>query len=638
MKQNHLINALLLSLLLAAPAFSQDNASLQFTVAAPDPVMAGDEVRLQTLVVNTGARAWLKGTYYWAGEIYTMEGENRKFLAQTETVSPAEDVPSGGAHGVQIPFTVPETLQGRRLLYRLFLVKDGRRILETDYKGFQVIEKEFRPPPPQDFKIGGDVTFSYKNSSGDGWDNHQGITSANIVGKVKQSSFLFNTYIVHTYHRPITPTIVLLNYYAPWGTLSVGDISPSLTPLSLDGQGMRGVSFERARGRFSVTALIGRIVAPLEPGPSSGGRFARYSGGFKAGWQFTPNLKIAADAVLSRDDEHSITISTTALTIKPQQSAVYGLNAEWRFLGNFTLNSDYQLSAYRADLNAAGAAAAGNAWKQEVKYKGGLLTARTAVSRIDPKFSSFASPSVIADRLVLDGELGLFPADWTTFTVGYNKYSDNLAKDPSKTTTDQAQTTVGNTLRFPTQTMLNTSLMTTTAKGKPAAVQDNKTNTVNVSVTQPLKAHTLSLGYQLSTFTDNTRLSHDLDSALISFNGSFRLTPKLSMSAGLVNSSTKDKIDSTTGKNNSATANFSYSMPRRSMAFQFWTTVSATKNDSRISPADYGSVSLNLETVWVKSQASRFTFGIGALSKTDKLNPAADSSEVSILTRYNYSF
>lgn len=638
MKQQHLLNALLLSLLLGSPVFAQDNASLQFTVAAPDPVMAGDEVRLQTLVVNTGARPWPKGSYYWAGEIYTLEGETRKFLAQTESVSPAEDVPAGGAHGVQIPFTVPETMQGRRLLYRLFLVKDGRRILETDYKGFQVIEKEFRPPPPQDFKVGGDITFSYKNSSGEGWDNHQGITSANIVGKVKQSSFLFNTYIVHTYHRPITPTIVLLNYYAPWGTLGVGDISPSLTPLSLDGQGMRGVSFERFRDKLSVTALIGRIVAPLEPGPASGGRFARYTGGFKAGWQFTPALKISADAVLSRDDEHSINITTTAITVRPQQSVVYGLNAEWRFLGNFMLNSDYQMSSYRADLDASAPAAAGSAWKQEVRYKGGLVTARTAVSRIDPKFSSFASPSVIADRTVLDGELGLFPADWTTFTMGYNKYSDNLDKDPSKTTTDQVQTTIANTLRFPTRTMLNTSLMTNTAKGKPAAVQDNKTNTVSFSVTQPLNAHTLNLGYQMSGFTDNTRLSHDLDTALISFNGSFRLTPRLALSAGLVNSESRDKIDSTTGKNNSVTANFSYSLPRRSLAFQFWTTLSSARNDSRVSPADYNSVSLNLETVWVKSQVSRFTFGIGALSKTDKLNPAADSSEVSLLTRYNYSF
>lgn len=637
MIHKQLLKALLLLSFCSWPAAAQDNASLQFTVAAPDPVMAGEEVRLQALVVNTGASAWAKGTYYWAGEIYSLEGENRKFLAQVEAVSPAEDVPAGGVQGVQMKFTVPDNTRGR-LLYRLFLMKDGKRLLETEYKGFQVTEKEFRPPPPQDFKIGGDVTFSYKNNNSDGWQDHQGVTSANLVGRVKQSSFLFNTYVVHTYHKPITPTIVLLNFYAPWGTLGVGDISPTLTPLSMDGQGMRGVSLDRTRGRLSLTALVGRIVAPEDPGEASGGRYARYAGGFKAAWQFTPALKVAADAVMSRDDEHSITLSTTALTVKPQQTLVYGLNAEWKFLGAFTLNSDYQMSGYKADLNAAGPAVAGSAWKQEVKYRGRLLTARTAVSRIDPKFYSFASPSVISDRQVLDAEVGLFPADWTTFSLGYNTYTDNLDADPSKTTTEQTQTTIANMLRIKGKTVVNISLMTNTAQAKPASVQDNQTTTTNLSVTQPLGPHTLSVGIQQSGFKDNTGLSHDLDTSLLSLNGSFRLSRKMAMSAGMVNSTTKDKVDSTTGKNTSLTGNVSYAMPRRAMAVQLWATMSSTKNDSLISPVDSGSLSVNVETVWVKSQNSRFTFGVGGSSRTDKLAPANDVSELNILTRYNYSF
>ncbi|MHB0994810.1 MAG: hypothetical protein ACYC2I_00425 [Elusimicrobiales bacterium] len=637
MKPKHLILATLLAAAAAVPALAQDQASLQFTVAAPDPVMAGETVLLQALAVNTGAGAWAKGSYYWTGEIYTLEGEARKFLAQVETVSPPEDVPPGGAQGVQLPFTVPDNMRGR-LLYRLFLMKDGRRVLETEYKGFQVTEKEFRPPPPQDFKIGGDVTFSYKNNNSDGWTDHQGVTAANIVGKVKQSSFLFNTYLVHTYHKPVTPTIVLLNYYAPWGTLAVGDISPSLTPLSMDGQGMRGVSFDRTRGQLSLTALVGRIVAPEDPGESSGGRFARYSGGFKAAWQFRPNLKVAVDAVMSRDDEHSITLSTTALTIKPQQTLVYGLNAEWKFLDAFTFSSDYQMSNYRADLNEAGAALSGSAWKQELKYRSQLVTAKAAVSQIAPEFYSFAAPSVISDRRVMDGELGFFPADWTTFTLGYNTYTDNLDGDPSKTTTEQTQTTIANMLRIMGKTVVNISLMNNTAQGKPAAVQDNQTATTNLSVTQPLGPHTLTAGIQQSSFKDKTGLSHDLDTSLMSLNGSFRLSRKMSLSLGMVNSATKDKADSTTGENSSLTGNVSYAMPRRAMAVQLWATMSSVKNDSLTAPADHGTVSVNVETVWVRSQNSRFTFGVGGSSRTDKINPANDVSELNILTRYNYSF
>ena len=50
------------------------------------------------------------------------------------------------------------------------------------------------------------------------------------------------------------------------------------------------------------------------------------------------------------------------------------------------------------------------------------------------------------------------------------------------------------------------------------------------------------------------------------------------------------------------------------------------------------SLSVNVETVWLKSQNSRFTFGVGGLSRKDKLHPANDSSEVNMMTRYNYSF
>ena len=219
------------------------------------------------------------------------------------------------------------------------------------------------------------------------------------------------------------------------------------------------------------------------------------------------------------------------------------------------------MSSYIADMNASAPGVGGSAWKQELKYRASLFTARGALSRIDPKFYSFASPSVISDRQVIDAELGVFPADWTTFTVALNKYADNLDADPAKTTTEQTQTTLANMLRL-NKTVLNTSVMTNAAKGKPEGVQDNQTTTLNFSVTQPVSLHTLSAGFQTSSFKDNTGLSHDLDSSLVSLSGSFKLTRKLAMSTGLVNSSTKDKADSTTGKNTSITANVSYSMPR----------------------------------------------------------------------------
>ena len=624
-------------LLFIVSAYANGTASLQFTVAAPDPVMAGDEIMFQTLVVNTGATTWTAGRYYWVAEVYTMEGEEKKFVAQTDPLSPPDTVPPGAAHGVQIPFLVPEMFSGRRLLYRAFLVADGKRILETDYKGFQVIEREFKPPPEQDMRLGGDISFTYKNSSPDGWDNHQGITSANIVGKVKQSSFLFNTYLVHNYHRPITPNLIFLNYYAPWGTLSLGDVSPSLTSLSMENQGMRGAAFERSKDKISWTALLGRIISPEEPTLTTSGRFSRYAGGLKVSYQARPNLRVSVDSVLSRDDAYSITQDTRASVILPQQSFVYGAMAEWRINPKLSYMGDMQASAYKADIDSP-EVKNGTAWKQELKWRGKVISARAAYSRVGAKFVSFASPSVIADRSTLDAEAGIPLADWSSLALSYNTYTDNLENDPAKTTTKQTQSSLSNTTRVFSGTMLTASYMTNTALGKPATVQDNKTTTLSFSILQPVGVHNLNGSFQTSAFTDNTGYSPDLDTSLISLSGSFKVSSRMSASAGFVNSNTKDKVNSSTARNNTVNANVAYAMPGRSLAFQCWTAMSSGTNDSPTQPSETGTLSVNFETIWLRSRSSKITFGAGMLSKTDKYNPAIEGTDLTLMTRYNYSF
>jgi hypothetical protein len=618
--------------------YAQDSASLQFTVAAPDPVMAGDEVKFQTLVVNTGSSSWLKGTYYWVAEVYSIVDGERKFLAQTETVTPGETVPPSSAHGTQLSFKIPENFIGKRLLYRVFLIKGGRRILESDYKGFQVIEKEFKPPVAEDFRVGGDVSFTYKNSDADGWNAHQGITAMNVVGKIKDSSFLFNTYIVHTKSQPIDPNIVLLNLYAPWGTLSVGDISPSLTPLSLDGQGMRGVSLEKRKERSASTMLIGRIVSPESPSSSSAGRFARYTAAAKYSYYLSSTLKISGDAVYSKDDEFSIDVDTDTSTILPQKNLVYGSSLEWKPNSKLTFKSDYQMSSFMADLNSSVTPDAGSAWKEELYYRGKRFTARLAVSNIDTKYISFASPSIISDRFVYDGEINLYPSAWTSFAISYNSYTDNLESDPAKTTTTQSQLTLGNSLKLFGRTLLNTSILTNTSLGEPQTVQDNQTTTLNVSVMQPVKNHTLNVSMQSTSFVDNTGLSHDLDTSLMSFSGAFKLSKKISLSLGFVGSTTKDLIDSTQSENTSITGNMTYSMPHRRMAFQLWTTMNSGTNDSLTYPTDTSRSSINAELLWVKTENLKLTFGIGSTQNADNLNPLNDTSEINVLTRFNYSF
>ena len=118
---------------------------------------------------------------------------------------------------------------------------------------------------------------------------------------------------------------------------------------------------------LSWLAVGGRIVAPEEPDSGSAGRFARYTGAFKLTYQLRHNLKVTGDAVLSKDDEYSITIDTDTSMLVPQQTLVYGTNLEWKLRPNITMTGDFQMSAHKENLRSATPAAAGNAWKSELK-------------------------------------------------------------------------------------------------------------------------------------------------------------------------------------------------------------------------------------------------------------------------------
>ncbi|HOW89883.1 MAG TPA: hypothetical protein PL037_06345, partial [Elusimicrobiales bacterium] len=405
-----------------------------------------------------------------------------------------------------------------------------------------------------------------------------------------------------------------------------------------DGQGMRGLAYERQKEKWSGSLLVGRIVAPQEPTANFSGRFATYTGGGKVSYNLRRNLKLTFDSALSKDDAFSITIDTAANTLKARQNFVYGGTLEWKALKSVTFSSEYQMSSYRADLQASEPAVSGSGYRHEIKYRSGLLGLRGRLSRVDPDFWSLASPATIHDRLTYDAEAGIYPAEWVSVSAGYNRYTDNLDKVPGNTTTTQTQMSVSPTVRLFGSTMLTGSMLTNTALGKPAAVQDNQTRTMSFSVMQPVKAHTLNASMQTSDFKDNTGLSHNLNSSLMSFSGAFRLSPRLSFSSGLVNSDTKDKADSSSSQSNSITGNVTYAMPRRSLAVQLWSTVSTNKNDSVSYPSDTRSMNVNFETIWLKSQSSKLTFGVGRNTVTDNLNEDNSTSEYTFLTRYNYSF
>jgi hypothetical protein len=618
-------------------AAASDQASLQFTVPAPDPVQAGETISIQALAVNTGSSQWAAGSYYWVAEIYDVE---YRFLTRTEQVSPTDNVPPGGVAAVTLPFSVPATATGRRF-YRVYLVKDNRQLLESDYKAFQIVEKAIPPTPEAvDYRVEGNVTVSLKDSSIGHWRQVNGSTAVNMVGKLKDASYLLNANLIHAPGKVVDPYSVLFSYYAPWGRIYAGDIAPTYSQLSVNGLGLRGLMLEQNKGRFDWSVLGGQSVTSQSGTALINGRFARsiYAGRF--GVALPANFKIGFNAFQSADEVGSLSSDPKSNNFRgpalaAQKNSGMGANLAWQPAAGVSVLADYQKNDYTPDTGQP--AVSDTARRLEFRWDRRLFKLKAYAQRTGPHFVAFGAPSVIGDRNTYDATLGVFPASWYTLNLAGDQYTDNLANDPNKLTTTQRILNVGNAFHLPTGTDFNLSGSLNTAKGKPASALDNKTVTEGLGLTQAIKKHTVSLNVQNSQFRDLNKLAHDLDTQTLGLNANLSLPHNSIGSVGVTTTKANDKIDGS--KRDSQSTSASYSRPLwPQWTGQFFGSLTGTKNTSPLFPADTSTLSLNSEFTWTVEKQMNVAFGLGYNKTKDKLVAANSVNEVVISTRYSYSF
>lgn len=634
-----LLPALLALLLAPRAASAADSASLQFTVPAPNPVQAGERIALQGLAVNSGANTWTAGSYYWVAQIYDLEFN---LIARTDQISPPEDVLPGGIASISVPFPIPDTMVGRKL-YKLFLVKDSKTLVESEYKPFQVI---FRPIPPApdvvDYRVEGNVTVSYKNASSNGFTGHSGATTLNVVGKVKQSSYLFNAYFLHEVGDIIDPFIILFTYYAPWGTIYGGDISPTVTQFSVNGQGMRGVMLEQRKKKWKWAVLGGQTVDSQAGTATTNGRFARTLYALKAARTFgkKDNFKATANYFLSSDESGSLGSSPNepnyrGPSLVPQKNSGLGLAISYDPVPRTKILIDYQQNIFYEDAASGGKKDA--AWKGELRWERKLFKLQTYVQRAGADFVAFGAPSMVGDRMTFAATVNMFPVPWYTLSLGGNQYTDNLADDPNKTTITQRIISTAHSFQLRSGTNLSLSMSLNTAVGKPQSALDNQTTIVGAGVSQSFGRHSVGLSAQLSRFQDKNDLADDLDTITFSFSSAFSLPRSQSASFGVSRSETKNKVDGS--KQSTLSVSPSWSRRFRSdLVGQVWGTMTRTKNTSPTLPSDTSTISFNTEGTWSKSKRLNLTLGLGYNSVKDKVRPVNDVNEATIATRISYSF
>ena len=622
---------------LTGPAWASDSASLQFTVPAPDPAPAGEVVLLQALAVNTGAAQWDPGSYYWVGEIYDLDYH---LVARTDQFSPRESVAAGGVASVSLPFHIPDTMSGRRL-YRVFLVKDSRTLIESEYKGFQIVEKPI-PPPPEvvTYHMEGNLTTSFRSSSHPTWKRVSGATTFNTVGKIKDNSYLINLYILHLPGNAFDPFIIVGNFYAPWGTIYGGDISPNLGPLAVSGQGMRGVMLEQKKGKLDWVVLGGRTVASQAGATNTNGRYARSLYSAKLGVSPFGSVKLNGNYFVSSDEPGSLSNDPQSPnfrgpTLVPQKNSGYGLDVYWEPVSRLKFIAAYQKNSYWAD--SGGPAVNDKALRAEVSWERKHFKLRTFAQRAGGNFVAFGNPAIVGDRMTYNAQLGLYPVSWYSMNAGADQYQDNLTNNPNKTTTTQRILTMSHSFQLPTATSIGLSGSLNTAKGKPSSVLNNQTTTIGLAVGQVIKQHSVSLNAQSSQFRDKNALAHDLDTLTVGFSSSFKLRGNWGATMGATQSETKNKINGSKRTSQSFGPGVSFPMGPDWRA-QVWGTYTAAKNTSPTLPADVRAISVNSEYTWSCSKQTNVTFGLGGNSNKDAVVASNTYKEITASMRLSYTF
>lgn len=169
-----------------------------------------------------------------------------------------------------------------------------------------------------------------------------------------------------------------LNPSYKWVTAHVGTAGMTFSPYTLSGHLFRGVGVDLTPGKFSFSAMYGRLQKVVEPDSINNvlGAFQRYGFGFKAGYA---NNGDHAEVILFRgyDKPSSISYVPELQDILPQENLVLSIGAGKQFFERWRLEAEFASSALTGDIrNEREELSAENIYQ----YVGGLFTPRTSSS------------------------------------------------------------------------------------------------------------------------------------------------------------------------------------------------------------------------------------------------------------------
>jgi len=251
-----------------------------------------------------------------------------------------------------------------------------------------------------------------------------------------------------------------------WGQAHIGDFSHDFSSFTLSGISIRGGGFEINPGIFRLQIVGGQTQRMVDNGPYESA-YARYLLGVKIGIGKSESSFFDINVVRSRDDLASISrdkfmsfqqdsiqvdsgyinkVDTIFSGVTPQENLIVGTNFQLKlFSGMIQLRGEAAGSVYTKDMYSQDfkidkmpeivgdiykAKLSSNldyAYNVDLVFQERTVNAKIGYRLIGPGYTSLGLPSLINDKKIIDGGLGLnlFQGSWVIQTK-YGIQTDNV--------------------------------------------------------------------------------------------------------------------------------------------------------------------------------------------------------------------
>ena len=458
-----------------------------------------------------------------------------------------------------------------------------------------------------------------------------------------------------------------------WGQAHIGDFSQDFSRYTLSGITIRGGGFEINPGIFRLQIVGGQSQRMVDNGPYESA-YARYLVGMKIGIGKSESSFFDINIVRSRDDLSSISrdkfmsfqkdsvqvdsgyiskVDTIYSGVTPQENLIVGTNFQLKlFSGMIQLRGEAAGSVYTKDMYSQNfkiekmpeivgeiytAKLSSNldyAYNADLIFQERTVNAKIGYRLIGPGYTSLGLPSLINDKKIIDGGLGLNLFQGTLIIqTKYGRQTDNVVKQKLFTIT-RNEFAVTTSIRPAREVMLTVNFVNNSFENdntNDTLKLSNLNNAYNFTGTYQFALFNLnhivlaSYAYQVYKDKNILRLNNNVNSQNVMINFSTMISQDWTVSTGfqLNTVSVQTQNNSTLGLSARVTNKMFSNRLNNSLSYSFNSSSASTSNNFQIqsmfSLDQSNSIALSVRTNIFSGKAPmkyNFVENVGSLAYT----------------------